>query len=212
MDDIPANGCALPLDAGGTCQGVTTCLSGTPSCSPSVLFFDSFGAGSAAWTLAGEWQIGALPGVAAVPGLGNPDPTNDHTLGSIDNAAAGVVLGGNASTTPHAATYLTSKTIDASAVETLHLSFERWLNNNPPALLHTVEVSMNNGQTWEVVWTDAAAAVNDVQWTLATFDITPYASATLQVRFGMAVLMAGSPTVSSWNLDDVVIGSCPAAD
>ena len=42
-------------------------------------------------------------------------------------------------------------------------------------------------------------------WTPESFDLGPYVNAKLQVRFGFSINQGGVWTVSSWNLDDVLI-------
>ena len=44
-------------------------------------------------------------------------------------------------------------------------------------------------------------------WTAQHFDLTPFNSATMQVRFGFSVCENGAFVTSGWNVDDVVV-SC----
>lgn len=60
-------------------------------------FFETFDDNSNGWTLGTEWGIG--PAMAST-GSGNPDPDTD-AAGVLGGGVAGVVIGGNATTTQH---------------------------------------------------------------------------------------------------------------
>jgi PKD domain-containing protein len=170
---------------------------------PDVLFSESFADNAQGWTLGPEWQIGAATASSGQV-YGNPDPADDHSA-SLDNGVAGVVIGGNASTGIHDYYYLTSPVVDAEGASSLSLEFWRWLNSDyTPYMQNSVEVF--DGTQWVVVWQSAGSpGVQDAAWTQQALDISAYANAALQVRFGFNVGNVGVFTVSSWNLDDVTI-------
>ncbi len=168
------------------------------------LFTEDFSDNSAGWTLGSEWQIGPAMSSAG-QSAGNPDPGLDHTP-TGDNGVAGVVIGGNASTTVHPYYFLTSPTIDLSGQgSNLSLEFYRWLNSDyTPYMQNTIEVF--DGTSWQPIWqTGPQPGVQDSAWTFQTFDISSYANSNFQARFGFNVGSSGVYTVSSWNLDDVGI-------
>lgn len=196
-DDGTQNGDETGLDCGGSCA---------PCCGE--YFSEDFSSNAQGWTLGPEWQIGAA--TPSSGGVGNPDPAEDHTPTS-DDGVAGVVIGGNASTSTHGFYYLTSPVIDAaSAPGPITLSYHRWLNSDyTPYMQNRVEVW--NGASWVVVWQSGSSpAIRDQVWTLREHDLTPYKSAGMRVRFGFNVGSAGVFSVSSWNLDDVSVhdGAC----
>lgn len=206
VDDI-FGACGLQIPMGGLCDGSLKCQGGSAVCAPMVYFVDDFSSG-AAWGLTGEWQIGPTAAGAA-PQAGNPDPTQDHSV-TADNKVAGVMLGGNASTSPHGPDYLTSPAIDINHTGTMFLSYYRYLNTNgSPDMLDTVEVSMDGGSAWITLWQSPPTPIYDSGWVLTSFDISAYKSPMFRVRFGVQVLSPSGPAVSSWNIDDVMIGSCP---
>jgi hypothetical protein len=191
------------------CAGGTSVLSASNISLVNVTpFTESFANNAQGWTLGTEWGIGSAT-VSAGQNYNGPDPGVDHTP-SGDNGVAGVVIGGNATTTPHAAYYLTSPVINLTGLTTANLNFWRWLNSDyTPYMTNTVDVF--NGATWVNVYSSGGApGVNDVAWNLQTYNVTPHINAAFQVRFGVAT-GSGAFTVSSWNIDDVSItGTVPA--
>ena len=171
------------------------------------VFYETFADNTNGWTLDNEWQIGSAT-ASSGHSSGNPDPGMDYTP-TADNGIAGVVIGGNASTSLHAFSYLTSPTIDASGYSNLQLSLFRFLNSDyTPYMQNTIDVF--DGTNWNTLWlTGAAPAVQDTEWTEMSFDVSPYANSNFRMRIGFNVGSAGSFTVSSWNVDDVRLTSVP---
>ncbi|MCC6551564.1 MAG: hypothetical protein IT372_00905 [Polyangiaceae bacterium] len=194
------NACTLD-----TCNPQVGCIA-----TPVVHFSETFANNNAGWTLGTEWQIG--PALASSgQTFGNPDPALDHTA-TIDNGVAGVVLGGNASTTLHPAYYLTSPVVNLSAVQgPVFLDFWRWLNSDyMPYMNSTIEVW--NGSAWVSIWQVSASGNQDAAWTHVSYDVTAHKSASFQVRFGVSVEAVSAFIVSSWNIDDVRLvpaANCP---
>ncbi|MDC0746481.1 MopE-related protein [Polyangium mundeleinium] len=232
----PGGGAACTTGLQGVCAaGTQTCTSGALSCKQNVMpsteicdgkdndcdglidetvpnivsiFSETFANNAAGWGLGTEWQIGAAK-VSSGHGYGYPDPAADHTL-TADNGVAGVVLGGNASTVVHAAYYLTSPIINTSGTGFVTMDLWRWLNSDyDPYMINTIEVSANNGSTWTVIWQSGAMpGIQEQAWNNYNYDLTPYKSATMRVRFGVSVNQLDAYVVSSWNLDDIVIRRC----
>ncbi|QJB46713.1 S8 family serine peptidase [Dolichospermum flos-aquae] len=166
-------------------------------------FSDDFANNTKGWTLGTEWQIGSAT-TSTGQVYGNPDPGTDNTP-TADNGVAGVVIGGNASTSLHSYYYLTSPVINTSTANKLFFEYARWLNSDyTPYMQNTVDIF--NGSSWLNLWSSGGApGVQDNSWTPQQFDISAYKSASTQIRFGFNVGSAGVYTVSSWNVDDVKI-------
>jgi len=212
-----ANGQCIgsPVNNGGMCNDGSSCTindlcnngtcGGTPDPGYTIYFSDDF-SGLKGWTLGTEWQIGTA--VASMGhAYGNADPSTDFSP-TADNRIAGVVLGGNAATTAlHGFYYLESPVINTAAAANVVLQYQRWLNSDyTPFMQNNVEVF--NGTTWVVVWQSAGApGVQDNAWSKQTHDISIHKNANMRVRFGFNVGSSGVFTVSSWNLDDVVVAS-----
>jgi Dictyostelium (slime mold) repeat len=195
------------------------------SCDPSVgcvttpirYFVETFADNSKGWQLGGlgtgtPWEIGPLKPNPTPPGYGSPDPTLDHTP-TADNGVAGVSIGNNTGTAPHAPYYLVSPTIDATLIQgPVFLEFWRFLNSDvPPYMNSTVEVF--NGTAWVLVYgMSTGVPVNDAQWVRQSFDVSAYKSNSLQVRWGWEVKGSGAISQSGWNVDDVRLipaNNCP---
>ena len=174
----------------------------------SVYFSESFANNAAGWTLGTEWQIGA----AAASGgqnYGNPDPAAD-ACGITGGGVAGVVIGGNASTAPHGFRYIESPVINTAGAAPLWLSFDRFLNSDWTPFMNNV-VEVFDGTFWLQIWQSGGTpSVQDSAWGRQTFDVTAFANGNFRVRFGFNITNLGVFTVSSWNLDNVVVSSAPA--
>ena len=172
----------------------------------SALYFeDDFSDNSAGWTLGATWQIGStITSPAAI--IGNPDPSQDNTP-TNDNGVAGVVLGGNAITSPHPFYYLESPVINtASASGPVILEYSRWLNSDYSPYM-TNQVQVYDGSTWQTVWQSGPSpGIVDNSWAQHTSDITAFKNANMKVRFGYDAT-SGAFSVSGWNLEDIKIST-----
>jgi hypothetical protein len=177
---------------------------------PTVYFAEDFHDNSKGWMMDSEWQIGpAMPSTCQI--YGNPDPAMDHSPTS-DNGVAGIVIGGCESPVVHAYYYLTSPPFDTSmATGSVIFGYYRWLNSDYDPFMHNT-VDVWDGTTWVNLWTSGGApGVSDNAWTYVSFDVTAHKNAGMRVRFGYNIGTGGVFTVSSWNVDDVLVAStaCP---
>ncbi|PHS60623.1 MAG: hypothetical protein COB12_12930, partial [Flavobacterium sp.] len=175
-----------------------------PPVGPITFLSEDFSDNSAGWTLDTEWEIGAAT-TSSCPTF-NQDPSTDNSP-SGDNGVAGVNIGGCASTPLHPYYFLTSPVIDvSSSTGTLSLDFYRWLNSDYTPYMKNI-IQVWDGATWQTIWETYGSSTEDTSWVNQNFDITAYQNAALQVRFGFNIANGGVFTVSSWNLDDIVISS-----
>jgi hypothetical protein len=211
-----------PANDGGACDDGLSCTSGEVcggglcggGSGAIVYFSEDFSDNAAGWTLDEEWQIGTA--LASSGGVFGSDPASDHSP-TGDNGVAGVVIGGNALASLHPYRYLTSPPFDASAGGgTVKFAFYRWLNSDYDPFMHN-SVDVWDGAQWVNLWTSGGApGVQDsppvgAGWTYVEHDVTAYASAAMQVRFGFDINANGVFTIGSWNVDDVRVTSvtCP---
>ncbi len=200
-------------DDGSSCTSGSTCTAGVcggGTSNVTIYFTEDFASNVAGWTLGPEWSIGPAMSSTSTT-CGNGDPGNDHSASS-DNGVAGVVIGGNATTSQHPMQYLTSPVIDTSmVVGPMELGYYRWLNSDyTPYMKNQVEVF--DGTNWVVVWeTLGSPGVKDSAWTFMSHDIAAYKNANMQIRFGFNIASGGVFTCSQWNVDDILIasGACP---
>lgn len=202
----------LMCDDGNACTDSDVCSSGvcagTPTADYIVYFDESFSSNAAGWTLGQEWEIGPAKASAGFP-TGFEDPALDHTA-SADNGIAGVVIGGYATEVVHPMYYLESPTFNADGANPVVLQFWRHLNSDYTPYMNNV-VEVYNGVQWTTIWQSGNIGIEDSQWTFISHDITAYKSANMKIRFGFDIGSSGVFTVSSWNIDDVVVASktCP---
>jgi hypothetical protein len=216
--------CAAGVCAGGTpvnegmactptmsCNVGTTCHMGMCSggTGPTIYFQEEFNDNSQGWKLDAEWAIGGtMPSTCQDSGYS--DPTTDQPMTS-SNGVAGVVLGGcEDNTNTHPYRYLTSPAFDTSvATGSVIFGFYRQLNSDiGPFMTNTVDVF--DGTTWHNLWTDMNGTT-DMSWTYVSYDVTAYKNAKMQVRFGFDIEDLGAFSMSSWNVDDVLVSNvmCP---
>jgi hypothetical protein len=204
------NGMACPPPS--TCTVGTTCMNGVcgGGTGPTVYFSDDFHDNSKGWTMDTEWQIGPAM-TSSCQNYNNPDPAMDHSPSS-DNGVAGIVVGGCESPIVHGYYYLTSPAFDTStATGSVIFGYYRWLNSDYDPFMHN-GVDVWDGTTWVNLWTSGSApGISDNAWTYVSFDVTAHKNAGMKVRFGYNIGSAGVFTVSSWNVDDVLVASaaCP---
>jgi hypothetical protein len=208
-------------DDGNSCTLGETCLGGTcqggQTGSYVIYFSETFSSNQAGWTFVPgtqqangmpiqEWAIGAAQ-ASSGQSYGNPDPSSDHTATS-DNGVAGVVLGGHATKVVHTMNYLESPAINtASAPGPVWLEFYRWLNSDYANFMIN-EVSVWNGTAWVILWQSGGSpGVQDSVWNKQAYELTGYKNAAMKLRFGFSIGSTSVYTVSSWNIDDVVVAN-----
>lgn len=186
--------------------------------SSATLFSEDFSDNLAGWTFVGwpegnEWQIGSATASSGQFVDFFPDPEFDHTP-TGDNGVAGIVIGGNASITPHEFEYLVSPVIDlGTTTGTTMLEYYRWLNTDfTPFMNATVDVF--NGTDWINLVpapNGLDGIIADSSWTVQAFDISSYVSSLFQLRYGLSVeIIPEQPQTlplvgGSWNIDDIRI-------
>ncbi|MBN1867889.1 hypothetical protein JW916_11410 [Candidatus Sumerlaeota bacterium] len=148
------------------------------------------------WTAQGAWGFGPPTGAL---GEGVADPTS----GATGTNVYGYNLSGDYSNST-SAVYLTTPAVDCSLADVVELRFWRWLGVQVGDVA-TVEVSNNNGTTWQSVWVNPGQ-IADASWAVAEYDISTVAagSSQVRVRWGMGPTDA-TGTSCGWNIDDVQI-------
>ncbi|HLM73345.1 MAG TPA: hypothetical protein VK459_11655 [Polyangiaceae bacterium] len=211
-----------PTNDGGACNDGNSCTTGE-ACSAGactggvvgnyvVYFSESFASNAAGWTfpagqgIANEWAIGPAKASSGGFPVGNEDPAMDHTP-TQDNGIAGVAIGGYATEVLHPQHYIVSPVINTSVMGPVYLEFWRHLNSDyTPYMKNTIDVW--NGASWLNVWSSGPSpAVQDATWMHMSYDITAHKNAAMKIRFGFDIQSSGVYTVSSWNIDDVVVAN-----
>ncbi len=148
-----------------------------------------------AWTYDGQWAWGTPTGQGG-------DPTGGYTGSNV----VGYNLNGQYpdNMTP---AYATTQSFDCSSAGQAYLSFWKWLGVESSSYDHaTVEISNNNGATWNIIWQHDGGSTDPDQWTFVEYDISEWAAGHSQVklRWGMGP-SDGSVTYCGWNIDDVMV-------
>jgi len=152
-------------------------------CSDSIIFTDDFESGPGAWTADTPWAIEGTDvhgGTAAF---------TDSPDGNYSN---------------NADTSITSTPIDVSSISSGTLSFWHHYNVENNYDYCRVEISTDNGTTWQELekYTGNLSA-----WTEADLDFSTYLPASsLIIRFRLTA--DGSQTSDGWNIDDISITGC----
>ncbi|MDT8431695.1 MAG: T9SS type A sorting domain-containing protein [Bacteroidales bacterium] len=164
-------------------------------------YYDGF-EGTQEWDLTGEFQVGAPGGLGGDPG--NPDPAaafrGQNVLGTD------LTYNGNyeANLTVSTADMATSKNMNVLYYKDLNLFFRRHLNIEvwDDAF---IDVSTDDGITWEPVW-HSNAYINDFQWNQEKVLIPAeyWRSDSMKFRFRMGPTNAFN-NYSGWNIDDVYL-------
>ncbi|MHC4249305.1 MAG: caspase family protein [Planctomycetota bacterium] len=151
------------------------------------------------WTATGQWAWGQNTGGASMHGT--PDPASGHT----GTRVYGYNLNGDYENSM-STSYLTSSAFNCSNHRNVRLRFWRRLGVEKAYYDEaTIEVSGDNGSTWDLVWSNLDASdVSDTQWLHMEYDISDYADG----RSGVRVRWSMGPTdfmdtFCGWNIDDV---------
>ncbi|MBD88731.1 MAG: hypothetical protein CL940_00140, partial [Deltaproteobacteria bacterium] len=102
--------------------------------------------------------------------------------------------------------YLTSPAVNANGYGQVTLEFWRWIGTDYPDYQYQ-HIQVYDGSGWSTIWEKPSDGqqIVDTEWTLITYDITAYANANLQVRWGNNINNSGVWLTSGWNVDDVRI-------
>ncbi|MCP3909502.1 MAG: M20/M25/M40 family metallo-hydrolase, partial [Actinomycetia bacterium] len=150
------------------------------------------------WTTEGQWAYGVPTGGGGA--YGNPDPSGGATGANV----YGYNLSGDYANDLNE-THLTSTAIDCSALNSVILKFQRYLNVEQPTYDHAYVRVSNDNSNWTIVWQNTVE-VTDSSWSQVEYDISAVADgqSTVYLRWTMGDTDGGW-TYSGWNLDDVEV-------
>ncbi|MGE0077228.1 MAG: T9SS type A sorting domain-containing protein [Bacteroidales bacterium] len=159
------------------------------------------------WTLSGEFEVGIPQGKGGAY-LGYPDPTAAYSgtkvlgtdlsgLGEIEGDYESNILEANADKA-------VSPSINALFYKDLKVSYRRYLNVEVWDKA-TVDVSNNNGTTWNNIWYNNNYFTDNL-WTKTSHDVTSSLSRSNQLKFRFKLGPTdGASSYSGWNVDDFVV-------
>lgn len=163
--------------------------------------------GSHGWALDGEFQVDAPQGKGGLS-FGYPDPTYAYSGNKVlgtDLSGLGIVAGDYENNISEEGAYKAiSPTINALFYKDLKVSYRRYLNIDVWDKT-TIDVSKNDGATWNNVWVNNAY-FTDQLWTKTFHDVPSSISRSNQLKF-MFKMGPTTPTntYSGWNIDDFIV-------
>ena len=170
-----------------------------------TLYQDDF-EGTLNWALSGEFQWGTPTGNGGNPG--NPDPVGAysgiHALGTDLTGLGANPYNYEPDLTEGTADLAVSENLNVLYYKDLHLFFRRHLNIEVWDWA-AIEVSTDDGDTWNTVW-GSNGYVNDFQWNQQKVTIPSqfWRADQLRMRFSMGPTSAMN-NYSGWNIDDVYL-------
>ena len=159
------------------------------------------------WSLTGEFEVNSPNGSGGLPG--NPDPSSAFRgikiLGT-DLTGLGAHPNNYEPDLSDALSYrATSPTLDLFYYKNLNLFFQRYLNIEVWDSAY-IQVSIDNGNTWNNIWNNHNSWISDFQWAQQRIEIPDEYARThqLQIRFQLGPT-DGEDNYSGWNIDDVYL-------
>jgi murein tripeptide amidase MpaA len=152
------------------------------------------------WAIEGSWAFGHPTGGGGSHGA--RDPNNGHTG---TNVYGYNLTGGYTNNMPER--NLTTTTINCAGITGAKLSFWRWLGVEENIYDHAyLKISNNNGSTWNTVWQNGPATIDDGAWVYQEYDIATWANNQPNVKLRWTLgTTDGAWTYCGWNIDDVKI-------
>jgi len=196
-DDIRINNNTFPL--------VNKSPNGSREIHESLLY-ESFESESG-WNFTGEFERAQAQDPPLGGMMGNPDPAEayegSYMIGT-DITGQGSTAGDYENNLGDRAYQAISPMLDAYYYQNMNLYFYRWLNVDGLDSAY-VEVSQDNGQTWQTLWQNGSAMVMD-KWEQSSLGLQSYINRTdsVRVRFSLGGT-DDSWTFSGWNIDNVVV-------
>ena len=152
------------------------------------------------WTCEGDWEYGQPTGGGG--DHGSPDPASGYTGSNV----YGYNLEGDYAANMNSTMYLTTESMDCSALLTTELRFYAWLGVEQSSYDHaSVQVSNDGGSNWTTLWENSATQEGG-SWIYWSFDVSDYAAGHSNVKFRWGM----GPTDNlwhycGWNIDDLEI-------
>lgn len=159
------------------------------------------------WTLTGEFEVNTPTGSGGLPG--NPDPSSAFSgskiLGTDLTGLGSFPYNYEPGLSEMTSYRATSPSVNLFYYKNLNLFFQRYLNIEVWDSSY-IQVSIDNGSTWNTIWNNHNSWVSDFQWTQQQIQIPDEFSRTnqLQVRFQLGPTDI-EDNYSGWNIDDVYI-------
>ncbi|MFW6226872.1 MAG: hypothetical protein ACOC31_02105, partial [Bacteroidota bacterium] len=177
-----------------------------------TLLYDDFDSDKG-WVLTGEFERAAPSGLGGSTSGGNGPAGASHPykgtkiLGT-DITGLGEYPGNYEDNLTEREYQAISPSMDCSYFTEVNLTFYQWLNVYFSGTLDkaTIDVSTNDGQTWQEVWRNDGSNLFAVEWTEQEISLSEYAARkdSVKIRFTLGPT-TGSQNYSGWNIDNLMI-------
>ena len=196
-DDIKINNNTFPL--------VYKSPNGSREVYESILYEDFEATGG--WSFTGEFERAEAQDPPLGGSVGNSDPDRayqgSYMIGT-DITGQGSREGDYENNLSDRAYKATSPMLDAFYYQDMNLYFYRWLNVDGLDSAY-IDISDDNGQSWQTMWRNLGAIVMD-KWEKSALDLSSYINRTDSVRLRFSIGGTDdSWAFSGWNIDNLVL-------
>lgn len=156
-----------------------------------VVLGEHFESGSPGWSALGLWHLSTA--------RSNSPVTSQAYNDGVDYATGG----------PNSGT-LTSPPIDLTAATEALLTFAHWYETESyplPYDLRQVQISTNNGLSWNVLRQWDSTMPNQLSWAPIGLDLSAYVGQTVRIRFLFDTVDAAANNFEGWYVDDVTVAA-----
>jgi len=162
---------------------------------------------SSGWSFTGEFERAEAQDPPLGGTIGNSDPDRayqgSYMIGT-DITGQGSREGDYENNLSDRAYKATSPMLDAFYYQDMNLYYYRWLNVDGLDSAY-IDISDDNGQTWQTLWRNSGAIVMD-KWEKSALDLTSYINRTDSVKLRFSIGGTDdSWTFSGWNIDNLVL-------
>lgn len=177
-----------------------------------TLLFDDFDTDKG-WVLTGEFERDVPSGLGGSNSGGNGPAGASHPyrgakIMGTDLTGLGEYPGNYENNLTEREYQAISPSMDCTYFTEVHLTFYQWLNVYFSGTLDkaTIDVSTNDGQTWQEVWRNDGTNLFANQWSDQEVSLSEYAARkdSVKIRFTLGPTL-GSQNYSGWNIDNLMV-------
>ena len=169
------------------------------------VFFDDFNSDKG-WVLSGDFERDRPHGLGGIY-IGNKDPlyaAGDTMIMGNDLTGLGFLAGDYEPLVAKYVNVSVSPSFDLLYYNNVKLDFLRWLNveNQDTA---SIDLSVDNGSTWNEIWTNDDNLITDNKWTYFSLNVpTAHRESNVKIRFNLGPTTLNNH-FSGWNIENLSI-------
>ena len=160
------------------------------------------------WKLDPEFAITQATGYVSTGtsalGYNGSEPANDFTPGNNDDLMLLSTPNGEDPFVRVKPIFAMSPKVDVTGAPAVEVRFRRWYSVIHPGNANNVKVELtSDGVNWDVIWVPPyqQGQVADIEWSMITIDVTPYATNKrwIRLRFRMGEHVITQPSIFNWS-------------